>query len=183
MRSLTILILALMLSLAAMPAATARDADVVRGELEGGSIPIFDPEAVAARCPEGFEWILQTFGSGELTTDVYTGEFTYSGEHCSRWLAGPPDSPDRAFLGRLTDGVLTLATPEGDLVLTYAGVFVFRGDPTIPEFTSMVWLRYRVDGGDSTGVFAGASGRGLLLGEDQTGYQVVRLFGRLAAQD
>jgi hypothetical protein len=182
MRKLTVLIAALTLSLAAMPAATARGADVVRGELEGGSMPIFDPEAVAARCQEGFEWILQTFGSGELTTDVYTGEFTYSGEHCSRWLAGPPDSPHRAFPGRLTNGVLTLATPEGDLVLTYAGVFVFRRDPTVAEFASKVRLRYRVDGGDSTGVFAGASGRGLLIGEDQMGYEVVRFFGRLATQ-
>lgn len=183
MRKLTLLAMTLVLSLAAMPAATALGADVVHGELEGGSMPIFDPDAVAARCPEGFEWILQTFGSGELTTDVYTGEYTYSGEHCSRWLAGPPDSSDRTFFGRVGDGVLTLATPEGDLVVSYAGAFAFRGDLTIPEYTSKVWLRYQVDGDDSTGVFAGASGRGLLLGEDQTGYQVVRLVGWLATQD
>ena len=183
MRKLTVLAVALALSFAAMPAATAHGADVLRADFEGGSMPIFDPEAVSERCPVGFEWILQTFGSGVLNTDVYTGEFTYSGEHCTRWLTGPPDSLDRTFFGSVGDGVLTLATPEGDLVLNYAGVFAFRGDVTIPEFTSKVWLRYRVDGDDSTGVFEGTSGRGLLLGEDQTGYQVVRLVGWLAPQN
>ena len=183
MRKLTVLAVTLVLILGAAPAATAHGADAVRGELEGGSMPIFDSEAVAARCPTGFEWILQTFGSGEMATDVYTGEFTSSGEHCSRWLTGPPDDPDRKYLGGVGDGVLTLTTPQGDLVLSYAGVFVFRGDEAVPEFASQVLLRYRVDGVGSTGVFEGATGRGLLLVADETGRQVARLIGRLAAQD
>jgi hypothetical protein len=183
MRKVLVLVVALMLSLASMPVATAHGVDVLRGDFEGGGIPIFDAEAVAARCPAGFEWILQTFGSGELTTDVYSGEFTLSGEHCSRWLTGPPDSPNRRFPGQVGDGELTLATPEGNLVLSYAGVFALQGDLSIPEYTSKVWMTYRVDGGESTGVFHDASGRGVLFVEDQTGYQTGRLVGWLATQD
>lgn len=183
MRKLTALSVTLVLLLSSMPAATAHGASLMRAELEGGSRPIFEPEAVGARCPAGFEWILQTFGSGEITTDIYAGGFTFSGEHCSRWLAGPPESPDRQFFGRVGGGELTLTTPEGDLVLSYGGGFAFQGDVTIPEFTSRLLLRYRVEGGDSTGIFEGASGRGLLLGRDQTGAQSVRLVGWLSSRD
>lgn len=183
MRKLTLLVMVIVLAFTAMPAAAAHDTDPLRGSFEGGSMPIFDPEAVAARCPGGFQWILQTFGSGQLTTDVYTGDFTYSGEHCSRWLTGPPDSPDRGFPGRVGDGVMTLTTPKGDLVLSYAGIFTFRGDVTIPDFTSKVRMRYRVDGDKSTGVFEGASGRGPLFVEDHTGYTTGRLVGSVAVDD
>ncbi len=182
MRRLTVLAVALILSFTAMPSAAAHGAGTLRGDTEGGSIPIFDPGAVSARCPTGFQWILETFGSGELTSDVYTGAFTYSGEHCSRWTTSPPDSADRTFPGRVGDGVLTVTTPEGILVLTYSGAFAFRGDVTLPEFTTKVWLRYQVDGHDSTGVFAGTSGRGVLWGNDQTGYQLLRLIGWLGSQ-
>jgi hypothetical protein len=183
MRKLTVLSMVIALAFTAMPAATAHNTDPLRGSFEGGSMPVFDPEAVAARCPEGFQWILKTSGSGQLTTDVYTGGFTYTGEHCSRWMTGPPDRADRRFVGRVGDGVMTLTTPDGDLVVSYAGTFVFRGDVTIPNFTSKVRMRYRVDGDKSTNVFEGASGRGPLFVEEHNGYQTGRLFGSIALDD
>ncbi len=179
MRKLTVLIVALLLAFAAMPAAVAHGSGVLRGSLEGGSMPIFDADAVDARCPEGYEWILQTFGAGEMRTAAYTAEFTYVGEHCSRWLRGAPDSADRRFPGQVGDGVLMLSTPDGDLALLYSGRFSFQGDAAIPDFTSKVWLRYRVDGEQSTGVFANASGRGHMFGRDDTGLQTVRLIGSI----
>ena len=183
MRKLTIMAAVLVFAFPAIPVAAAHDADLLRGNFDGGSMPVFDPEAVAAQCPAGFEWILQTLGSGQLTSDVYTGTFDYSGEHCSRWLTGPPDRADRWYLGRVGDGVMTLTTPEGDLVLSYAGIFAFRGDVTIPDFTSKVWMRYRVDGDQSRGVFENAFGRGFLLVEEHTGYQTGRLLGSLHTDD
>jgi hypothetical protein len=183
MRKLTILVIVIVLAFTAMPAATAHNSDSLRGSFEGGSLPVFDPEAVAARCPDGFQWILKTFGSGHLDTDVYAGEFTHTGEHCSRWLTGPPDQVDRRFVGRIGNGVMTLTTPKGDLVVSYTGTFVFRGDVTIPDFTSKVRMRYRVDGEESTGVFRGASGQGPLFVEDHTGFLAGRLSGSIAIDD
>jgi hypothetical protein len=70
-----------------------------------------DPAAVAARCPAGFEWITQTAGSGELTSEAFTGPVAYSSEHCSRLIAGT--LTDHA-VGKVDAGLATLVTPSGD---------------------------------------------------------------------
>lgn len=183
MRKLTILVMVIVLTFTATTAVSAHDADPLRGSFEGGGMPVFDPEAVAARCPAGFQWILQTFGAGHLDTDVYEGDFTFTGGHCSRFLAGWPDNAVQAFPAKIGDGAMTLATPEGDLVISYAGTFVFRGDVTIPEYTSQVRMQYKVAGAQSTGVFEDASGRGPMFVVDNNGFQTGRLHGSITIDD
>lgn len=178
MRRLTILLTALTLVFAAMPTAMAGDTSFLRGEFEGGGMPVFDPEAVTERCPEGYQWILQTFGSGAMRSATGETDFTFSGSHCSRYIR-EPDSTDRWFPGRAAEGVMAMATPQGELVVSYSGFWIFKGDTTVPDFVATAWLPYRIEGDESTGVFEGASGRGLLLVTDNSGYETGRLFGRI----
>ena len=139
-------------------------------------MPIFDPVYVAERCPEGYQWVLKTFGDGYLVSSVYEGSFEFLGEHCSRWAAAPPDNAEEKFPGEITAGVITLTTPDGGLVFVYRGTFAFRGDLSIPEFTAKVQLRLRVDGAASTGVFEDLSGHGMLFIVGRTGVESGRLL-------
>jgi hypothetical protein len=142
---------------------------MLEAEIVGFGFPNYEAAAIADRCPEGYEWIYTTVGGGEMTTAEYTGGFEAFGQHCSRWISHAPTDPDRFYRGRVGAGMLTLATPEGDLVVHYRGMFKFQGDLTIepPEFTARISLVYRVDGDSSTGVFAGASGVGVVKGVDK----------------
>ena len=167
MRRLSILIAVFAVGFAMMPAAAA-DSNL-EAEIGGFGFPNYDPVAIAERCPEGFQWIYNTVGGGEMTSAEYTGGFEAFGQHCSRWISHPPTNPDRFYRGRVGDGMLTLITAEGNLVVHYRGTFKFQGDLSIepPEFTARLSLVYRIDGDSSTGVFAGASGVGLMKGVDQ----------------
>ncbi len=179
MRKLAILVMVVGLVFTSMPVAMANNSHQLKGTIEGpttGFIP--DPAAVAARCPDGFEapmaWILQTAGTGELTTLGYTGPVTYSSEHCSRWLT----FPDGKTVGKVGDGLLTMSTPSGDqLNLSYNATFVFEGDLSIMVWETKVNMRYTIVGG--TGVFEGASGRGHFAVTDNSGYGTGGLEGSL----
>lgn len=129
---------------------------------------ITDPLAVAARCPEGFQWILQSAGSGEMVSPGYAGQFTLTTEHCSRWVTGPPDRATGKVVGRIGRGLMTMTTPVGDLTMAYDGTFVFEGDLSISAWVSKVNSSNAIVGG--TGVFAGASGHGHIAITDQSGY-------------
>ena len=95
-------------------AAPAAAANAMTAWLEGITVGFNpDPAAVAARCPAGYEWILQTAGSGELTSEAYTGPVAYSTEHCSRVLAGTLTGH---AVGKIDAGVLMLVTPGGDML-------------------------------------------------------------------
>jgi hypothetical protein len=166
-------LLAALMVVGATPAAAG---NAMRALLEGTTIGfIDDPAAVAARCPAGFEWILQTAGSGELTSEAYTGPVDYTSEHCSRLLAGT--LTDHA-VGKADAGLLTLVTPSGDrLNVTYRGTFVFNGDTAV-AWRSDVSQSFLITGG--TGVFAGASGHGHLPTVDNSGAVILALNGSLA---
>lgn len=163
MRRFSIVTAIIALTFAVMPAATAQSS-VLHAEFEGVGIPNFDPAAVAERCPDPFGWIYNTEGSGTMETTAFRGEFKAIGQHCSRWLIDPPTDPDRAYPGKVGNGMLTFYTADGDLVIHYQGKFRFRGDLSIdpPEYTSKIVLYYKVDGDLSTGVFAGATGVGVM---------------------
>ena len=168
MRRLSIVIAAFAIGFAVMPMATAAD-NMLEAEIEGFGFPNYDEGDVAARCPEGFGWIYNTLGGGEMATAEYTGGFEAIGQHCSRWISHPPTDPDQFYRGRVEAGMLTLYTPEGDLVVHYRGMFKFHGDLSLepPEFAARLSLVYRIDGDSSSGVFAGASGVGLMKGVDK----------------
>ena len=79
---------------------------------------------------------------------------------------------------------MTMTTLDGDdLVVRYRGLWMFQGDLTIPKFTAKVWLTYRVDGARSSGVFAGARGRGVMVVDTDTGAEAGRFRGYLVIDD
>ena len=168
MRRLSIVLAVFALTFAVMPAATAQRS-MLHAELGGAGGPDFDPAAVAERCPEGFGWVYNTMGEGMLETPEYTGPYTSVGQHCSRWHFEAPIDPDKWCLGRVGDGMMTMTTPDGDLVIRYKGKFRFQGDVSVepPEFVSLIKLFYKIDGELSTGVFAGAYGVGLMVMTDK----------------
>ncbi len=123
--------------------------------------PILDPDVVAERCPAGSQWIWGGFGTGTMTSAVYTGDFTYENTHCSRWIAFDPERSTGRQVGKTAAGLAVITTPEGELWLEYAGTWVLRGDVTTLDFTADLHLRYTITGG--TGVFTDASGHGRYL--------------------
>ena len=179
MRRLSILVAAFALGFAVMPAATAHRTNMLEAEFGGFGFPTFDPAAVEERCPEGFMWIFNTVVlGGGMTSAEYDGPIEANpmgdplvpdGQHCSRWKQAEPTNPDKWYPGRVGAGMLTLPTTDGDLVVRYRGIFKFRGDLSIdpPEYLSKIWLIYRIDGDESTGVFAGARGVGLMRVTDK----------------
>lgn len=180
MRKLTILLLALGLAIAVAPAASAVDAGPFQGPMDGwetGYNP--DPSAVAARCPTGYQWILQSEGVVELESDVYDGQLTLVNEHCSRWTH-PPSSLDYSVLpGQIAAGEMVLTTPGGDtLEFATGGMFVFKGSLATMEYTTEVRLAYDIVGG--SGLFEGASGHGVMLVSGETVTFAGRFVGSLA---
>jgi len=159
----TILLVVVAFVLVAATPATACGPHRMKVGIEGQTVGFNpDPTAVAERCPDGFEWILQTAGTGYLKTAAYHGEVAFRGEHCSRWLTPPVD---RA-LGQIGDGLMVLTTTDGDeLWVAYEGYFKFKGD-TATEWISRVKARYSVVGG--TGTFEDAEGRGMMRVIDET---------------
>ena len=162
MRRLSIVLAAFALAFVAMPAATAHRS-MLEVEFTGVGILVDDPGYLAERCPDGFQWVYQPGGVGTLETTEFSGPVEVAGEHCSRWINKAPTDPDRFYRGKVGAGVMTFASDAGDLVITYRGMFKFRGDLSImpPEYVAQVKLFYTIDGEMSTGVFAGARGVGV----------------------
>ncbi len=129
-----------------------------------------DPAAVSERCPEGFEWILDTAGTVEIKSRVFEGSMTLASQHCSRWLTPPGENA----WGQIGAGLMILTSGEDELHLAYEGYFRFKGDVTT-EWVSKVVATYRIVGGE--GVFEAARGKGLLLLKDETNVQTGRLRG------
>lgn len=172
-----VVVLALLAALFVVGVAPAAAGNALRASLEGTTVGFNpDPADVAARCPAGSQWILQTAGSGELTSAAYTGPVDYSTEHCSRIVAG--DLTDHA-VGKIDAGRLTLVTPSGDeLYATYRGTFVFNGDVESNTWRSDVSQSFTITGG--TGIFAGASGHGYFSVVDNSGAATLGMNGSLA---
>lgn len=167
MRSFTrviVLVVATLLLIGAAPAAIGRSHSL-KATFEGPTNPpIRDEGAVAARCPDGSEWIFGGFGTGTMTSAVYTGGFVYENDHCSRWVAFDPERSTGRYVGKAAAGIMTVTTPAGDeFVLEYDGTWVFEGSlaGAPPEFVADINMRYTIVGG--TGVFAEASGNGRLF--------------------
>jgi hypothetical protein len=129
-----------------------------------------DPTAVGERCPEGFEWILDSAGIMELEMSQYTGEMAVESQHCSKWLT----PPEGQAWGQIGGGLMVLTAGDDELRLAYRGFFRFKGD-TETEWVSKVVAKFRIVGGE--GVFADATGEGLLFLTDETNVQTGRLKG------
>jgi hypothetical protein len=156
--SLTSALAALLLLVAAMPAAAAGPIRATFSEA-GNQIGFNpDPVAVAARCPGGADWITSGAGSGELSSAVYSGTYTLTNEHCATLTV--PGYDRGHIIGKADAGVMTMHTPVGQLHLRYKGTFVLFGDPRTGSYVSVVHLEFTVTGG--TGDFAGARGDGSL---------------------
>ena len=200
MRRLSVMAAVFALAFAMMPTATAHRA-MLKAETGGFGFPTHDPGAIAERCPEGWDgWIYNTIVlGGEIKTPVFQGPIEANpmgeppvpdGTHCSRWVKGPPMEPNKWYPGRVVDGRLAIATADGDLVVRYSGFFRFKGDLTVeplPEYVSKIWLFYRVDGAESTGVFEDASGFGVMKVTDKIESQVpsfaAKMKGPIQLQD
>jgi hypothetical protein len=128
--------------------------NAMSASLEGTVVSVnTDPAAVATRCPAGFNAIVQTEGSGELTSGAYTGPVDYSSEHCVRFLV--VTNHELAVI-KLGAGVLTIVTPDGDeLHAAYTQTGVLTGGVTGVSSNNGP---FTITGG--TEVFAGASGHG-----------------------
>lgn len=162
------------LLVAALPAG-ARNTQDVRLSYEGFTVGFNpDPGAVADRCGEGFGWILQVAGTGEMRSPHYTGPVDFFGEHCSQWVAfNPPRG-----VGVIGGGVQIWTTPSGDeLVFSYQGGFKFEGDVDAGVWVSNVDNTYTVI--DGTGVFEGLIGHGRMNVVDNSGYVVGHSAGSL----
>jgi len=169
MWKIAILTTAFML-LAAAPA-MACGAHRLKGSFEGGTVGFNpDPTAVGERCPEGFEWILDSAGAMDLKTRAFEGEMAVESQHCSRWLT-PPEG--KAW-GQIGAGLMILTAGDDELHLAYEGYFRFKGDVET-EWVSKVVAKFRIVGGE--GVFADATGKGLLFMTDETNVQTGRLKG------
>ncbi len=133
-----------------------------------------DPAAVAERCPAGYQWITQTAGSGELTSEAHAGPVAFFSEHCSRVLAGALTGH---AVGKVAAGLLTLAAPGGDqLYVAYRCTFVFNAD--VAGCRTDVNCPFEIAGG--TGIFTGASGHGDNPVVDNSGVITMALIGTLA---
>ena len=157
---------ALLAALMLVGAAPAAAANAMTASLELSIVGFtIDPDAVAARCPPVFpeapaEWphaILQSAGTGTMTSEAYTGPITISESHCSMVLAV---SEHQVAVVLIRAGRLTAVTPGGDtLTVAYRAPGVFKGDLTLVGARLHVANGpYTVTGG--TGVLAGASGHG-----------------------
>ncbi len=169
------MVLAFVVLLIAAVPATAAESHDLWAMFEGPTVGFNDdPEAVSARCPDGFQWIIQNAGDGWVQSPFYSGPVTFENEHCSAWLAF---NPGRAT-GRVGAGVHTFTTPDGDvLALEYHGGFTFEGDLDVGVWQSNANLIYTVV--DGTGVFEGASGHGSFGAVDNSGLGVGYMFGTL----
>lgn len=153
-----VLLLVAIVVIGAAPAA-AGSSHSFKATWEGPTFPpITDPDILAARCPAGFEWIFGGFGTGMMTSPVYSGPFTYENDHCSRWVTFDPERGTGRLVGKAAAGINTITTPVGELTLEYTGTWVLEGDVATLDFTANVNMRYTIVGG--TGVFEGASGHG-----------------------
>jgi len=171
----TVVVVAVAFMLFAAAPAMACGSHRLKGSFEGATVGFNpDPTAVAERCSEGYEWILQSAGTVHLKTAVYRGDATLAAEHCSRWLTPPVEKA----IGQIGHGVMTLTTPDGDeLRFIYSGFWNWAGGLE-GEYLTVVKMHYTVTGG--TGVFADASGHGRMrfLG-DETDAQWGKMRGTL----
>ena len=133
----------------------------MKATFDGPTVPpVYDPVEVAKRCPAGSEWIFGGFGTGEMTSSVYSGPFTYENSHCSRWVVFDPERSNGKYVGKAADGMFVPTTPEGDLELAYEATWVFEGSlvGNPPPFVADIRVRYTIVGG--TDAFEGATGHG-----------------------
>lgn len=163
MRLLRVIALLATLTVAVAAAATA-GGNAMRASLEGGT-SIISPDT--SGCPAGFDWffIVYDAGTGTMTSDAYSGDVTWSGEHCTRILLAATEEHGHS-VGKVV-GTSTMVTPEGELYLEFHGTFVLNGTPPVAYHTDAT-TPYTVTGG--TGIFAGASGHGRIdVSDDQPG--------------
>jgi len=129
---------------------------------------IMDPAQVAARCPEGFQWILQNEGAGDMVSSTYTGPYTFTAEHCSAWLTGPPSLGTGPVVGMIGAGLITVNTSVGSFGMAYDGRFVFQYQGSVTSWLSDVNAHFTIV--DGTGDFEGASGHGHSAITDDSGF-------------
>lgn len=172
-------LLALLMLLVASPAWAG---NAMRASLQLTTVNvIFDPATVAARCPPGSpQALVQSAGSGELTSGAYAGAVDWSDEHCSllRVVTKHEVAPVQD-----DSGLLTLVTPGGDVLhIAYESPGVFTGDLSLAGS----W-QHRGNGPyttiHGTGIFAGAAGHGHMGFFDDSGDVTIDLNGDLSVGD
>lgn len=159
---LLVLVVALLMVVGASPAMADRPQQL-KATLEASTMPpITDPGALAARCPAASGWIFGGLGTGAMTSAVYEGTFTFTWDHCSRWVTFDPERTTGKLVGKAEAGRVTITTPGGVINVGYEGTWVFDGSlGPPPDFVADLHLHYTIEGG--TGDFAGARGHGRLL--------------------
>jgi hypothetical protein len=119
------------------------------------------PVQVAARCgpalPQG---IVGGTASGEMTSEVYTGPFTLTDEHCTLLVNIRNDGQLAVAHVRL--GEMTLAVPGGTLEIAYEAPGVIHGPVFLGPNVHTGNGPYTITGG--TGIFDGATGHGHFSG-------------------
>ncbi|HEX6232002.1 MAG TPA: hypothetical protein VFZ63_02640 [Jiangellaceae bacterium] len=170
---------AMTLTIPPASADTSRVGFETTGVTSGG--PIFDPDQVSQRCPDGWVErmgvILVVQGTGELTTELSDEPMTVQFEdtHCS--VPRPPAETWFPLLGgdrnyatpiQMESGIMQFTTTDGLSTLTvhYRGPGVMKGDIFLlePGDTNTHTFNGPYEIVDGTGIFEGASGHGRISG-------------------
>lgn len=152
-------------------AAGAGGGNSVRASLDAtAQFGSMDPAALAA-CPAGYDWfvVIETVGTGTMTSDVYTGPVTWFEHHCTRLLLEQrAGTTDAHTVGRNV-GEQTVVTEDGDeLYGSFSGHFVLDGFFPSGEYEMHGGVAYTITGG--TGIFEGATGHGHVAASDPGGF-------------
>lgn len=167
---------ALVVALVVVGAWPASAASPMRASLVvSGANVTFDPETVVARCgPRVPQGLVESWGSGELTSEAYSGPVRFEDVHCTVLAV---QTPAEVAAIRIHAGLLTIITPHGEFSLAFEAPGVFTG-----VFGVVPWRHtgdgpYTITGG--TGIFAGVSGHGHVRVLDDSGHVTVDLNGSL----
>ena len=119
------------------------------------------PAPVSARCgPALPQAIVGATASGEMTSEVYTGPFTMTEEHCTLLVNITNDGQLAVAHVRL--GEMTLAAPGGTLEIAFEAPGVIHGPVFLGPNVHTSNGPYTITGG--TGIFEGATGHGHIGG-------------------
>lgn len=148
-----------LLAAVAMAAASAATADGNAMKMTLHS-PVSVASGDTSSCPTGYLWVgtLHDDGPGTMVSTAYSGDVTFTADHCTRILVNQrAGTPDAIAVGKIV-GTQTVVTPEGILHFDFQGTFVLKGAFPMGDFTTDGTMSWTVTGG--TGVFAGAAGHG-----------------------
>ena len=176
-RTKSVGVAALVATLMLVGASPVTAAGVIKASLEVTWLNVIgDPEAVAGRCgPEVPQVIVRGAGTGELTSEVYTGPIGWVEEHCT---VGVDQASAGVLVDRIHTAFVTISTPGGEFSYAYEATGVFTGVYGIVPWRHTGEGPYTITGG--SGIFDGATGHGHLSVLDDSGDISIDLNGSLA---